>query len=262
MEDFITVEWSGDKRRLYKAKCETCGTDRGYKKPTRLKGNCKSCQKKIDCGTLGIIKQCISCRSTEVPDPGKQWFAGPTCYRCYGKEYRTDNREKIKVSIDKWRETNKEKHQASEAKWYQDNKEHKQLTDKTWREANKDRTKVTRREYFKRRAATDPCFKIACALRHRLNEALKTDQKVGSAVRDLGCSIEEFKQHLEAKFYRNPQTGELMTWDNHTVRGWHIDHIRPLSSFDLTDRTQFLDACHYTNMQPLWWRDNIVKGDK
>jgi hypothetical protein len=48
-----------------------------------------------------------------------------------------------------------------------------------------------------------------------------------------------------------------MTWDNWTTDGWHIDHIKPLaSSFDLTDRKQFLEACHYTNLQPLWAKDN------
>lgn len=262
MEDFIIVEWSGGKRKLYKAQCDTCGADRGYKKPALIKGNCKSCQKKINAGTLGITKRCVSCQSIDVPDPSKHWFAGPTCYRCYGKVYRQENKEAVRAGINEWRIVNKEQHQLNEVNWRQNNKKQKTATDKAWRIANPDRVRLTQNEYIKHRSAVDPCFKIARDLRHRLNEALKTNQKVGSAVRDLGCSIEEFKLHLEAKFHNNPETGKPMTWDNHTVRGWHIDHIRPLSSFDLTDRTQFLDACHYTNMQPLWWRDNIVKGDK
>jgi hypothetical protein len=52
-----------------------------------------------------------------------------------------------------------------------------------------------------------------------------------------------------------------MSWDNWGTHGWHIDHIIPLSSFDLTDREQFLKACHYTNLQPLWAADNIRKSD-
>ena len=71
---------------------------------------------------------------------------------------------------------------------------------------------------------------------------------------DLGCTIPELKQYLESKFQ------EGMTWENWGVHGWHIDHIIPLSSFDLTCREQFLKVCHYTNLQPLWAKDNLSKG--
>ncbi len=53
---------------------------------------------------------------------------------------------------------------------------------------------------------------------------------------------------------------EGMTWDNHGDR--HLDHILPLAYADLTDREQFLQAAHYTNMQPLWAVDNLAKGCK
>ena len=85
-------------------------------------------------------------------------------------------------------------------------------------------------------------------------QAIKSNQKAGSAVRDLGCSIKEFKACIESKFQHG------MTWDNHGFHGWHLDHIIPLSKFDLTDREEFLKACHYTNIQPLWAYDNLSKG--
>jgi hypothetical protein len=53
-----------------------------------------------------------------------------------------------------------------------------------------------------------------------------------------------------------------MTWENWAHRGWHLDHIRPLSSFDLTDEAQLKEAMHYTNLQPLWARDNLRKHAK
>ena len=62
--------------------------------------------------------------------------------------------------------------------------------------------------------------------------------------------------YLESKF----QTG--MTWENHTHNGWHIDHIIPISKFDLTDEAQMKKACHYTNLQPLWAGDNFRKHAK
>jgi len=63
-------------------------------------------------------------------------------------------------------------------------------------------------------------------------------------------------KHIEAQF----KSG--MTWENWSRTGWHLDHIKPLSSFDLSDRAQFLEACHYTNYQPLWAKDNLIKGKK
>jgi hypothetical protein len=53
-----------------------------------------------------------------------------------------------------------------------------------------------------------------------------------------------------------------MTWENWTHDGWHLDHIQPLASFDLSNREQFLMAGHYTNLQPMWARDNFSKGSK
>lgn len=111
-------------------------------------------------------------------------------------------------------------------------------------------------EYEGRKYKEDELFKIKKRLRGRVRDALKNNQKSGSAIQDLGCSVEDFKVYLESKF----ESG--MSWENYAPKGWHIDHIKPLSSFDLTDRKQFLEACHYTNLQPLWWYDNLSKGNK
>lgn len=102
----------------------------------------------------------------------------------------------------------------------------------------------------------DPKYRLTCVLRARLNVAIKSDQKIGSSIKDLGCSIEELKNYIASKF----EPG--MTWDNWSKTGWHLDHIIPLSKFDLTDPEQFAKACHYSNLQPLWAEDNLKKGGK
>jgi hypothetical protein len=107
--------------------------------------------------------------------------------------------------------------------------------------------------YEKQRKRKDLNFRIAKNLRSRLSKAITLNVKNSSAVKDLGCSIEDFKIYLESKFQSN------MTWDNYGAKGWHIDHIRPLCSFNLSNPEEFKRACHYTNLQPLWWKDNLSK---
>lgn len=118
-------------------------------------------------------------------------------------------------------------------------------------------------EYQKQRYRNETNYKISAIVRSRLVDALNGMSKPGSAVRDLGCSIEEFKTYLQSKFYVNYKTGELMDWENQCHEGWHLDHIVPVSSFeDLSNRDQFLKAFNYTNYQPLWSKDNLEKSDR
>ena len=130
-----------------------------------------------------------------------------------------------------------------------------------WHKQDRLKNRERRSEQLRLKKANDPQFRLSCSLRDRLNKAIRGKSKVGSAVRDLGCSIEFLRQYLESKF----QAG--MTWDNWGRPAidrdtWNLDHIVPLSRFDLTDKEQFLRACHYTNLQPLWAIDNLRKGNR
>lgn len=98
--------------------------------------------------------------------------------------------------------------------------------------------------------------KLPGLLRNRMAQASPGKKLAGDAVSDLGCTIAEFARYIEGKF------SDGMTWDNHGVHGWHLDHIRPLASFDLTVREQFQEAASHTNYQPLWARENKSKGMK
>jgi hypothetical protein len=51
-----------------------------------------------------------------------------------------------------------------------------------------------------------------------------------------------------------------MSWDNYGYYGWHIDHIIPLSS--AKTKEEIYKLCHFKNLQPLWWTDNLSKGKK
>ena len=154
----------------------------------------------------------------------------------------------------------KEKHRRQKMKY--------KLYQKEYREGRKTSDPEKYREYVRRysekRRSTDSYKKyqleyrrrtgprLSRNLRSRLYAAIKGDLKTSSAVSDLGCTIEEFKLYIENQF----QPG--MTWENYGE--WHIDHLLPLSSFDLTKKSELLEACHYLNLQPLWKIDNLQKS--
>jgi hypothetical protein len=182
------------------------------------------------------------------------------------KVYNQINKDKIRVQNKTYYQVNKDKIKDSRKIYNNKTKTYQ----KTYHQVNKDKIKDYQKIYrginkekiykqqveWKLKNKNNVQYKLSCRLRERLGDAIKNNYKSGSAVRDLGCTIDELKIYLESKF----QLG--MTWDNWTKDGWHIDHIKPLASFDLTDRNQLLEACHYTNLQPLWAQDNLSKGDK
>ena len=105
---------------------------------------------------------------------------------------------------------------------------------------------------IRRRLADSPEFAILKRLRSRLYQAVVN--KAGRTKELLGCTIDELMLHLESQFT------DGMSWENRHL--WHIDHIRPCSSFDLTDAEQQRQCFHYTNLQPLWAADNRAKSDR
>ena len=104
----------------------------------------------------------------------------------------------------------------------------------------------------------NPQTRFANRLRVLVNASLRKQNgsKAHRTTSMIGCTVKELVRHLESQFLPG------MTWENHTQDGWHIDHVRPCASFDLTDPEQQKQCFHYTNLQPLWAVDNMSKGDK
>ena len=195
-------------------------------------------------------KECLTCKTNETA----KWYSGPLCRQCYRKLPHVKKSELAtsKVCSKNYREKNKIHLAKRHKEWKENNIKHCLQYQKDYRQINRD----TKNTLEKERRKVDIEFKLSCNLRRRLNIAIKKYTKCGSAVNDLGCSVKELKKYLESKW-------ELgMSWENHTRTGWHIDHIKPLSSFNLKDPSQLKEACHYTNLQPLWAEDNLRKGDR
>ena len=109
---------------------------------------------------------------------------------------------------------------------------------------------------------TNPSFNIRMRLSNRIREVLKSSYttKTNKTIGYLGISLSEFKNHLEKQFYVNKKTGEMMSWSN--MGKWHIDHIIPCYSYDLTKVEAQKKCFHYTNLRPMWAEENLKKGSK
>jgi hypothetical protein len=113
-----------------------------------------------------------------------------------------------------------------------------------WQNEHKEDIRKKKNAYANKKRKTDIIYKLKSNLRRRLYNAIKNNQKVGSAVRDLGCPIKFFKDYIEDMFH------DGMSWENWGPY-WELDHIKELWEFDLIDVAQFKEAFHYTNYQPL-----------
>ncbi len=125
---------------------------------------------------------------------------------------------------------------------------------KEYYQENKAKAKKIAIEYQRERRKIDPLYKMKVNLRSRTSVAFKKKgySKNTKTQEMLGVDWEVVKKHIERKFKKG------MNWDNYVK--WHIDHIIPLSSAKTSERLKQL--CHYTNLQPLWAKDNLSKSNK
>ena len=150
--------------------------------------------------------------------------------------------------------------------WYANNKEHKKLYDIQYRLKTEEKRKKLQKlyrinnsekikAYLRNRYKLDKTYKLKEVYRHRILKVIKGVNKSKPTLKLLGCSVEELWNYLESKFKPG------MKKENHG-KVWHIDHIMPIASFDLTNPKQQAKCFHYTNLQPLWAHENLSKGAK
>jgi hypothetical protein len=138
--------------------------------------------------------------------------------------------------------------------YYQNNKE--SILTKTYkkRKENPEWRNEVNRKYLSKKRKRNPLVKVRENLCRRINGMIHKGSKSKKTEEILGCSWDQLKKHLEDKFNSN------MNWDNYGKYGWHIDHIKPISLANTEQ--EVYELSHYTNLQPLWWSDNIKKSNK
>ncbi len=161
------------------------------------------------------------------------------------REYAARNKEKIRERAKKYREANKDKIAKAFKEWAEKNRpvtrRYKKHTDGFGKAI--DRARQRRERY-----ASDPNYKLRQRIHSDMWKVTRGVLRSGKMFRLLGCSLDELSAHIEAQFV------EGMSFDN--LGEWEVDHIQPLHTFDLTDPEQLAKACHFSNLRPLWVKDN------
>lgn len=190
------------------------------------------------------------------------------CERRTQAEYRKANREKILAQKREANRRNPFPNRERARRWLQNNRN--RFNAAARRRAASPEARKKKHEYYlktrrrhleqnrnrsRRRARQDPGYRISMRLRTRIYNAIRGRcPKAAGSVALLGASIPDIRAHLEAQFKPG------MSWDNYGKGGWHVDHIRPCASFDLTKPEEQRACFHYSNLQPLWWHENLRKS--
>lgn len=148
------------------------------------------------------------------------------------------------------------KHLKYSRKHYANNRAKCIAQHRKWRAENAEAYRKMQLAYHKARYASDDNYRFACKIRSKIRLLMRGLRKSAPTEVLLGCKIAELRTWLELHWLPG------MSWENYGLRGWHIDHKRPVQSFDLS-KPEDQQACfHYTNLQPLWGVDNIRKSNK
>lgn len=185
------------------------------------------------------------------------------------KRYAEDNKEKIKAYQAEYRERKKESISAQRKAYREKNKGKIRHSYQAWKLANREKLSKIRAEYYEKNRSRiiarnsnfrsearkkDPKVAVADRLRRRIAHSMarRGMVKKSKTCDIIGCSWEELANHIESQFK------DGMNWDNRNQ--WHIDHIIPLASAETVSDVERLN--HYTNLQPLWAKENLSKGAK
>lgn len=176
------------------------------------------------------------------------------CAKIISKNWRLNNKDKKAKSDKRWQDNNKEKCDKKKRDWYENNKDLTIDRATKWNKKNKEHRRKYINKYFKDRRKNDKLFYIRSRVYNTISNSFRSKNfKKNKRYHEiLGCTIEYFAKFIEDKFV------DGMSWDN--KGDWHIDHKIPQSSAKSEEEVYKLN--HYSNFQPLWATENIIKRDR
>ena len=176
-------------------------------------------------------------------------------FRTDTNSYRSTCKECVKDARKKYREEEKDKVYESKQKYYYNNQDKCCERSREWYSNNKEIKNEKHTKYMNLRRKEDINFKIYGNIQGRLYSALYNNKKTQRTLDLISCSIEYYKSWLESQFDSN------MNWDNHGSY-WHIDHVKPCASFDLSNENEVKECFSWKNVRPVEKTLNLKKSDK
>lgn len=173
-------------------------------------------------------------------------------------DYYIKNKEKRLAYLKEYREKNKETMCLNRKIHYDNNKETILEKNKLYRIINKEKLREQHEKYKKENIYNTIEYKISKSISANIRDSIKNNKNGRHWEIIVGYSLNELINHLEKQFKQG------MTWENYGRFGWHIDHIKPKSSFSYKsyEDEDFKECWALSNLQPLWWEDNLKKGTK
>ncbi len=202
------------------------------------------------------MKQCKSCTLEKETDKFRK--SSNKCKACENqgrKDRYIRDRENILLRNKEKYIANKEIICKKNKEYIDNNKEIVAERMKIYQQKNKEKINAYRKQYMRERKANDPIFKIQALCRTRIYKLIKNINKTHKSSELLDCSMEHLKAWFEFNF------DDKMTWENQG-QYWHIDHIIPCASFDLTKEKELKECFNWKNLRPCEKINNICKGDK
>ena len=272
-----------EKKKIYNKKSNAIARAKiKLNKPPRII-NCELCNKEFQAVTSRQKYCSKKCKKQQsYNNYYNELKADPVRYKKYlEKKNNTlkNNPERVKRKQEylkkyqaEWKSKNKDKVQEWGREWKSKNKDKVQEWGREWRRKNKEKIKTYRKNYLLKpktkekqniairrwkinKIKVDPIYRISERLRSYLSRSIKGQiKKPTKTEKIVGISYKELAKYLETKFKPG------MTLTNYGE--WHIDHIKPVTKFDLTKPGELEKCFHYTNLQPLWAKENIRKSNK
>jgi len=210
---------------------------------------------------LTSSRGCIECQKKNEKKYN-QSEKGKKVRRLKQKRFYKNNREKILAKEKIRTKTPKYKKRVKAYNQRSYVREKKKKYNENYFIENQEQIREKNRQYNKNVRRKNKDYLLKENIRRRILIALKSKSivKKKSLLDLIGCSIPQFKKHIKEKFYKNPDTGEMMTWENHGLKTWHIDHIKPLDWFNLKKLSEQKKAFNYKNCTPKWSKENLSKG--